>query len=143
MKPPKREITYEKITTDDFVIGHIEDVLYEKDRTFRFNGEEKKSDACRLKFVIDGYKYPHSTPWMKFSYGEKTNLYKKYISSLVAEAKPDMEFDLDQLKGMKVKMLWKNDGDYQHIETIRPVEGKIIPVQDPTPQEKNDDEVPF
>ncbi len=128
MKPTKQKIEYEKISTDDFVIGVIEDIIYEKNHEFKYQGEVKKADAVRLKFHIDGYKYSKPTPWMTFSYGGKTNLFTKYISSLVDGAVEDMDFDLDQLKGLKVKMLWKDKGDFQHIETIRPVGKKIVPL---------------
>lgn len=47
-----------------------------------------------------------------------------------------MDFDLDQLKGLKVKMLWKNktyEGkEYQTIETIRPIGKKVIPINSPS-----------
>lgn len=131
MKPTKQKIEYEKITTDDFVVGVIEDVVYEKNHEFTHKGEKKKADAARFKFHIDGYKYPKSSPWMTFTYSEKSNLYKKYLSSLVEGAHPDMDFDLDQLKGLKVKMLWKNFGDqnqFQGVETIRPVNKKVVPL---------------
>lgn len=128
MKPTKQKIEYEKVKTDDFVIGVIEDIKYEKEHEFNYKGEMKKADAVRIKFHIDGYKYSKQTPWMTFSYGEKTNLFTKYIMTLVENAEPDMDFDLDQLKGLKVRMLWKDKGEYQHIETIRPVGKKITPL---------------
>lgn len=128
MKPTKQKIEYEKITTEDFVVGVIEDVLYDKGHEFNYKGEKKKADAVRIKFHIDGYKYSKQTPWMTFSYGEKSNLFTKYISSLVEGAHPDIDFDLDQIKGLKVKMLWKDKGEYQHIETIRPVGKKVVPL---------------
>ena len=128
MKPTKKPIEYEKVTTDDFVVGVIEDIKYEKDREFSYQGEKKKVDAVKIKFHVDGYKFSKQTPWMTFSYNEKSNLYTKYISSLVEGAHPDMDFDLDQIKGLKVRMLWKDKGDYQHIETIRPVGKKIVPL---------------
>ena len=83
MKPTKKPIEYEKVTTDDFVVGVIEDIKYEKDREFSYQGEKKKVDAVKIKFHVDGYKFSKQTPWMTFSYNEKSNLYTKYISSLV------------------------------------------------------------
>jgi hypothetical protein len=80
---------------------------------------------------VEGCKYPKSSGWMIFSYGEKSKLYTKYLTSLVKNAHPDMDFDLDQLKGLKVKMLWKNigeTGDFQGIETIRPFNQKVVPL---------------
>lgn len=131
MKPVKKEIVYEKVTTNDFVVATIDEIQYEKDREFTYKGEKRKSDAVRLKFIIDGLKYPKTSGWMTFSYGEKSSLYTKYLTSLVEGAKPHMDFDLDQLKGLKVKMLWKNFGDqdqYQGVDTIRPVNKKVVPL---------------
>jgi hypothetical protein len=127
MIPPSRKIEYEKVATDDFLKGTIEDIKYDLEHKSSYKGKEKIGPAVRIIFSVDGYKFPHGTPWMYFGLGEMTNLYKKYISSLVEGAVPDMEFDIDQLKGMRVKMLWKDNGDFQHIETIRPLESKIIP----------------
>jgi hypothetical protein len=133
MKPPVKKMDYEKIATDDFVTGHIEDVLYDMEHSFKgFEGSpDETKPGVRLVFVIDGYKFPHKTGWMKFSYSSKSNLFKKYVSSLVKDAKEYMEFDLDQLKGMKVKMLWVDKDEYQYIETIRPVGEKVIAVKEP------------
>lgn len=136
MKPTKKEIVYEKVTTDDFVVATIDDIEYELEREFTYKGEKKKSDAVKFKFIIEGLKYPKTTGWMTFSYGEKSSLYTKYLSSLVDGAKPHMDFDLDQLKGLKVKMLWKNvtfEGkEFQKIDTIRPVGKKVIPINSPS-----------
>jgi len=145
MRPPVKEM--EKIKTDDFVTGMIEDVLYDMQHTFKGYGKDEsgapKPDtvgpAVRLVFSVDGYKFPHKTSWMKFSYSEKSNLFKKYIASLVHGAKEYMDFDLDQLKGLRVKMLWADKGDYQHIETIRPIGDKVLPVAKPDSEET----VPF
>lgn len=126
MKPPRTTTEYEKVKTDDFIKGEIEDVLYDMDHTFKFQGNEKKGPAVRLKFRLEGYKYPHFTRWMYFSYGEQTNLFSKYVMSLVEGAEKDMDFDLDKLKGMKVKTLWKEKNNFQSIDTIRPLEGKIL-----------------
>lgn len=136
MKPVKKEIVYEKVSTDDFVVATIEDIQYETDREFTYKGEKKKSDAVKFKFIIEGMKYPKTTGWMSFSYDERSTLYSKYLTSLVEGSKPYMDFDLDQLKGLKVKMLWKNktyEGkEYQTIETIRPIGKKVIPINSPS-----------
>mgnify|MGYP007099612416 CR=1 FL=1 len=64
---------------------------------------------------------------MKFNYGEKANLYVKFLSSLVENAVPDMDFDLEALKGMKIKILWADKNGFQYPETVRP-QGKKIPM---------------
>lgn len=139
MKPPIKKLEYEKINTSDFVTGSIEDVLYDQEHVFKGYGKDSDGNpkpdtvgpAVRLVFTVDGYKFPHKTPWMKFSYSEKSNLYKKFVSALVKDAKEFMDWDLDQLKGMKVKMLWADKGEFQNLETIRPIGDKIVPVETP------------
>jgi hypothetical protein len=129
MKPPKRSYEYEKVSTGDFVVGVIDTIQYEELHDFKFEGKAKQAPACRFKFVINGYAYPHYSGWMTFNYGKKSNLYTKYLVNLVENAFPDMDFDLDNLRGLKVKMLWANRGEYQHVETIRP-DGQKVPFVD-------------
>lgn len=126
MKPPQRPRTeFEQVATDDWTTGTISEIQYNENHKRIWQGEEKIGPAVRLKFALDGYNFPHYSGWMTFSYGEKTNLFKKYISSLVDGAVPEMEFDLDQLKDLPVKIMWKQNGEYQNVELIRPVNGKI------------------
>ena len=151
MKPQKSDIEYEKIDINDFVTGTIDEIQYEQDHLFKgFQGaEDKKRPAVRFKFVVNGYQHKHYSRWMTFSYGEKTNLYLKYLVSLVEGALPDMDFDLDKLKGMAVKMLWKEQNGFQSIETIRPIGGKLKVKEQAITDEFSDDdlrpdsEVPF
>lgn len=151
MKPPKTENKdFEKVSTEDFVQGVIEEIQYDKEHKFKgYNGaEDKVRPATRFKFKLEGCQYPHYSRWMTFSYSEKSNLYTKYLVSLVENAQPDMDFDLDNLKGMKVKTLWSEHNGYQGIETIRPV-GKKIAYQSGLPEIQMDeelqpdDEIPF
>ena len=133
MKPPKREdMQFEKLKTDDFIIGEISDVQYEETHTFMKGTQyEKQGPAVRFKFKMDGYQHPHYSRWGYFSYGEKSNLYLKYLVPLVEGATPDMDFDLDQLKNLRVRTLWQEKNNFQSIEVIRPVEGKILAPQAP------------
>lgn len=129
MKPPKTEKTdFEKVNMDDFVSGFIEDVQYDNEHKFKgYNGaEDKVKPAVRLKFKIEGYQYPHYSRWMAFSYAEKSNLLNKYLLPLVEGAEKDMDFDIDLLKGLRVKMLWSEKNGFQSVETIRPI-GKKLP----------------
>lgn len=132
MKPPKRDTkNYEKVSTEGFVPGIIEEVIYDKEHTFK--GFEGKPDTqefgVRLKFTLDGCKFPHYSKWMRFNYGEKANLYKKVLVPLVEGIKPDQtDFDLDQIKGMKVNTLWVDNDEFQNLETIRPIGKKIVPL---------------
>lgn len=140
MKPPIRpKIEYEKVAVDEWVSGEIEEIQYNMEYKSSWEGKEKVGPAVRLKFKLDGCQWPHYSRWMSFNYGEKANLYKKYVSQLVEGAAPDMEFDLDALKGMKIKTMWANDGDYQKLEMIRPVEKKIPFTAEP----KEEEEIPF
>lgn len=153
MKPPKRDVkNFEKVSTDGLVPGIIEDVAY--DQLHKFKGFEGKPDteepAVRLKFKLEGCQYPHYTRWMRFNYGEKANLYKRVLVPLVEGAKPDMDFDLDQLKGMKVNTLWTDNGDFQNLETMRPLGKKIVPANVPLDKEPpaevhevDEEQVPF
>ena len=145
MMPEKKK--FEKIDTNDFVSGVIEDIQREKEHESIYKGVTSVKDCVRFIFKIDGYKDYHYSGWMLFAYGKKCNLFTKYLVSLIEGALPYMNFDLDQLKGMKVKMLWQNNpnSEYQHIETIRPFDGKkLIPIiNDESVEEEPIDEVPF
>jgi len=143
VKPPKREASadmqFEKVTVEDFVTGVIDDIQYEMEHEFKFKGEVKKKPGCRFKFKLEGYEHAHYSQWLTFSYGELTNLYKIYLSSLVDDATPDMDFELDTLKGMKVKILWKESKNgFQFPGTIRRLRGA-----DETYTEQTEEDCPF
>ena len=162
-RPPVFGGNYEKVDCGDFINGIIEEVQEEKDREFNYQGKITKRDAVRIKFKLDGYDYPHYSRWGSFNYGEKSNLFKKYLLPLVEGAEPVKEkdskfngFDIQQLQGMAVKTLWgENEKGYQHVETIRPLEGKIVPKFEPqeaaevsdddqdAAAESEEDQIPF
>lgn len=126
MIPPKQDkIDYELVKTGDFITGTIDNIEYNEKYSFKFQGTETIGPAVRLVFKLDGYEHLHRTRWMKFVYAEKANLYKKFIVPLVAIPVPYMEFDIENLKGMKVKTIWESnvwkEKTYQNIELIRPV----------------------
>jgi hypothetical protein len=147
MIPPSKKLDFEKVRTDDFLTGSIAEIKYDLEHKSSYQGKEKIGPACRIIFTVDGYEFPHGTGWMTFNLSEKSNLFKKYVAQLVEGAEEYMEFDLDQLIGMKVKMLWADKGDWQHIDTIRPLGEKLKPIildTTKTPPEIADDEsVPF
>src|SRR3990167_5202172 len=122
---PKQD--YEKVAIGEMLSGVIEEVCYDNEHKFKgFQGKEDTiQPAVRLKFKLDGYKFPHYTRWMKFSLGEKANLYKKYIAKLVENATPDIDLDLDILNGMKIKTVWSEENDFQNIDAIYPVGEKV------------------
>jgi hypothetical protein len=120
MRPPKKE--YERVPTGIPIPGIIDKVQYE-DRTFKTfeEGEENKiCPAVRFKFKLDGCSYPHYSRWMKFNVGEKSTLYSKYLTALVENAEPDIDMDLDELNGMRIKTVWSDNGDFQNLESIEP-----------------------
>ena len=140
MYPPRREkVDYEKVKTNDFIIGEIVEIMHEKEHKFTFQGETKTREAVRFKFKLENYKYSHYSKWHTFSYGSKSVLYNKYLSNLVENATPDMNFNLSTLRGMQVKTMWKGD-DYQDIELIRPLNNKAI-LQGPFPPNSINEEM--
>ena len=130
MRPPKKDNkNYEKVAIGEMISGIIDKVEY--DNEHKFKGFEGKEDTIqlgiRLKLKLDGYQYHHYSRWMKFNLGEKSNLYKKYVSKLMENAVPDMDFDLDVLNGMKIKTVWSEDKGFQNIDAIYPNQPKIKP----------------
>ena len=147
MKPPKKEkIDYEKVTIEDFTICTIADVVYDMEHTFKAfktkenpNAEDQVKPAVRFKFEVEGYQHPHYSRWMKFTLGEKSNLFVKFVSQLVDGAEPDMDVDLDVLKGVKCKILWAEKNEFQYPETVRPIGGKIKADAKPAREPGEDD----
>lgn len=144
--PPERKKLdpkdYEKVPITDFVTGEILEVQHKVEHLF--GGKPPKTGpAVRFKFSIDGLKHSHYSRWMGFSYSEKSNLFSKYLVALVEDAKEYMMFDIQALKGLRVKMFWQENPknkDYQEIKIILPLEGKVLAsAVTPEPTE----EVPF
>ena len=131
MRPPKaNQIDYERINKyDEWIPGVIEEIKLEENRATGFKDDKtglpKFADMVRFKFKLEGHEYPHYSRWMSYSFGEKANLYLKYIKHLVEPAQPDMDFDLDNLKGFKVKTMWTANGDFDNLEQIRPLGDKF------------------
>ena len=149
--PPKRENKeFEKVKTGDFIMGVIEEIEYDIEHKFKYKGTEKTAYAIRIKFKLEGYEHPHRTRWMTFTYGEKSNLYTKYLLKLVEGAYPDMWFDIDELRGMNVKTIWAEKNNFQFIESIFPAGDKLksdIQPKEKAPEEHEEtageEEVPF
>ena len=130
MKPEIK--VYEKLPIGTFVEGVIVMVDRDKEYATKYKddtGETVVMDAVKLKFSLQGIEYQKSTPWMRFSYSEKSNLFKKFIVPLVEGAKKDMDFDIEQLVGMKIKTIWIDGEDpkYQNLQLILPLDNKIVP----------------
>jgi len=126
MKPPKQEKRssddYEKVNTEDFSYGCIEEIEYDLEHEFKYEGKVTKKAGVRFKFKLEGYEYPHYSQWMTFSYGEKTNLYQRYIKPNIDQPSPNMDFDLDEMKSWRVKTFWKTTtSGFQFPEIVRKV----------------------
>ena len=150
MKPEKKEFSeqYELVETDDFLPGIISDIKYDLTHKMNYKGQEKVGPAVKIKFLLDGYKSPHFSKWLSFNYHEKSNLYKNYLAVLVDKAEPYMDFDLDSLKGLKVKVLWAqkttDDGKiFQYPETVRPMDGKISGNHAAEEDDHEEEQIPF
>lgn len=141
---------YEKVKCDDFVNGIIEEVQENEKHEFKFQGKVTVFHGIRFKFILDGYEYPHFSRWNKFNLGDQSNLFNKYLLALVEGAEPVKDkdskfngFDIQQLTGMAVKTLWKEKNGFQSVETIRPLNGKIVPkldaVETEAPQDRFND----
>jgi len=144
VKPPKHENKdFEKVTVGEMIPGVIAEINYDKEHKFKgFQGKEDTIQmGVRFKFTLEGCQYPHYSRWMKFSYAEKANLYKIFITKLVENPMPDMDLDLDLLKNMQVKTLWNENGEYQNLESIFPV-GAKVKATDPLPTEEPIQEPP-
>ena len=124
--------TYEKAAVGEFIAGVIDDIQYDPEHKFRFKEEIQEKEAIRFVFLLGGYTYKKYSRWMTFNTGGKSNLFKKYVSKLVANARPDMLFDFDELKNLPVKTLWENQGDFQNLESILPMgEKQVVKEIDP------------
>src|SRR3977135_3267473 len=107
-RPPEREKTdFERIPKyGEPLKSKIADIAYDKEHKSIWEGKERIRYCVRFKFDVEGCSYPHYCGWLTFSYGEKATLFKKYIKQLVEGAQPDMDLDLDILKGMDVNTIW-------------------------------------
>lgn len=151
MRPPEREKTeFERIPQyGEPIKGKIVEIAYDKEHKSVWEGKERVRFCVRFKLDLEGCQYPHYSRWLTFSYGEKATLFKKYIKPLVEGAQPDMDLDIDILKGLEIKTIWSADGEYDNLELIMPLGGKVKPHpvdQDPPPEvasEHRDDDIPF
>ena len=134
MRPPKRNSgDYEPIKqVDEWIQTKIEEVTLQEDRATGFNDEETGEpihrDMVRFKFKLVGHDYPHYSRWMAYSYHDKANL-SKILVKLVEGFDDQSEFDLDRLKGMAVKTMWSQNGNFFNLDQIRPTGSKLPDMQ--------------
>lgn len=147
MIPQKKETNYEKVKVGEMLPATIKDIEYDMEHKRIWNGQESIYQACRFVFDIDGYEHNHYSNWMTFSYHEKSNLLNTYLYKLVEGIAPDSSFELDNLKGMRVKTVWAEKqgkkGIFQFIDSIWPLNGKykFIDLSDLDKQEPPQQEV--
>lgn len=128
IKPPPREkMEYERVKSNEWISGTIAEVEHDPMRKSSFKGTEKVGPMVRFKFALDGYQFPHYSRWMSLSYADKANLYKTFIVELVEDAKPYMDFDMELLRGLKIKTMWKAQGEFDNLFTICPLDKKVDP----------------
>ena len=140
MKPPRKE--YEKIRVDEWLQGEIVDIQYEKEHEFNYKGVKSVGPAAKIQIELKGYKDKKSTGWLSFNYSQKSNLYKFFIEPLVEGARPNMDFDLDNLKNLRIKVMYAQKGEYQNLFAVRPDQTKILSSAHPM-AEPNELEPPF
>lgn len=146
-------VEYEKVAVDEWLPGMIETVQLQEDRPYRHTnddtGETEMLTAphVRFKFKLDGYKYPHYSRWMKASTHKKSNLYSKYLRSLCPTHDcENQQIDVDKLTGVRIKIMWENNGDYQNVTQIRGLDAALDVRVDTTAPEADPDpanDVPF
>lgn len=124
MKPPMPKFEQEEILVDEFVNGIITAIEY--DENHEFKGQfAKVGPAVRLTFTLDGYEQPKKSRWFAFSYHEKAKLYQLIIKPLVPNAKPYMDFDMENLKGVKCKLMFsrtESEGKvFFNLDMVKPV----------------------
>lgn len=144
-KPKMDPKDYERVKTNELLNTVIDDIQLDEKHPFKgFQGKpDTIQSAVRFKFMIEGMKFHKYSRWMKFMYSEKSTLYSKYIVPLVSGIKPEAKFDIEHLRGMKVKTLWRNNGDFQNLEIIVPANGMVPYTSEPCVKKPADEEVPF
>ena len=122
--PPKSKTDFEKVIVDDWIEGEIisEDIFRDVDQKFiNKEGvlEMRKVDQIRFKFKLAGYKYAHYSRRMTLSTSKRSNLFK-FLQDIYGERiVPDIAINTEGLIGLKIKTMWKNDGEYQNLVMIR------------------------
>lgn len=130
MKPQdsRKEFVSEKVPTDEFLTGTIQKVEYEKEHQFK-GKFARVSEAVRIVIKLDGYEQLKKTRWMTFNYDEKSALFKLVVQPLVKDAYPYLDFDIQKLEGMKVKVMFSEDTfegkTFYGVQMLKPAKGKL------------------
>lgn len=130
MKPQdsRKEFVSEKVPTDEFLTGVIQKVEYEKEHQFK-GKFARVAEAVRVVIKLDDFDQLKKTKWMSFKYDEKSTLFKMVVQPLVKDAFPYMDFDIQKLEGMKVKVMFSEDTfegkTFYGVQMLKPAKGKL------------------
>lgn len=138
MKPKNnsgKDMVIEPVPCDEFLGAVISDVKYEE--AHAFTGQfARVGEAVRIVFTLDpingkAFEHPKSSRWMSFNYDQKSNLFKNYILPLVKNAKPYMDFDVSQLKGVRCRLMFEESQNdegkkFYNIMMVKPEKGVVV-----------------
>lgn len=148
--PEKKKLdpkSYEQVKINALIAATITAIEYKDDHQFPgYKGNPPTIDkAVRIKMTLEGYEFPRTSGWLRFSNGEKASLYKKYLVPLVEGIKPDAKFDLDHLIGMKVQLMFIQNKEYQNINVIVPADKPLGYTDQPATAKESmtEEQVPF
>ena len=157
MAKGSQQTEFEKVKIDEYIEGEITDIQERLNKNKKYQDKAtqewkvKEVDECRFVFNLDGYKFKHYSRWMTLSSNENANLFKKYITGLLGTlAIPDNNYNLDMLKGIRVKTMWdelplKDGRMFQFVNKIKPAgpvpditvhEEEEIPLPEAPPEEE-------
>jgi hypothetical protein len=127
IKPSNKPREFEKVEIDVWINGEIVDIKDDPERKTNFTDEDGKPKVVhgiQFVFKLEGYSFSHYSRWYTLSYSEKANLYKEVLVHLVDNCHEYMDFDLETLKGLKVKTMWneskgKDGRIWQNLTQIR------------------------
>ena len=148
MMPPEQKKDFERVPLyDEWLKTEIVEIIYDMEHKSIYQGTARVKPAVRFVLKIDGMTHEKKTRWMTFNYSENAYLYKTYIMELVANPIPFMKFDIDALKGMKIKTMWKANGEWDNLIGVRNISPKVVREVSPDepPEEVDDSEpsIPF
>ena len=138
MKPRNnsgKDMVIEPVPCDEFLGAVISDVKYEE--AHAFTGQfARVGEAVRIQFTLDpingkAFEFPKSSRWMSFNYDQKSNLFKNYLQPLVKNAKPYMDFDITNLKGIRCRLMFEESQNdegkkFYNIMMVKGEKGKEV-----------------
>ncbi len=132
----QKPIVYEKVPVDTWIPGSVKNIEYDNKHTFTFHGNSSLEKGVRIEFILDGYEWPKRTRWMKFVYAPRSTLFLKYMKPLVSGSTPNMLYDIDNLKGLRIKTMWDQSalGDGRIFQGINKVKALADPLIYTPPQ---------